>query len=159
MSIPSRLSQYLEHHGTHYEVCRHEHSRTSAETARMAHVPVNQLAKAVLLEDEQICVIAVLPADRSVMPHEVAQLLGRQELRLVQERRLGELLEGCEPGAVPAVGMAWGMETVVDDELEQREVIYLEAGDHEQLLRLTQEQFHALMRGAKWGRISRMSMH
>jgi Ala-tRNA(Pro) deacylase len=51
------------------------------------------------------------------------------------------------------------METVVDDELEQREVVYMEAGDHESLLRLTQDQFHALMHGAKWGRISRTQMH
>jgi Ala-tRNA(Pro) deacylase len=159
MSIPSRLSDYLQQHGLRYELCRHEHSRTSAETARIAHVPQNQLAKAVMLEDDQICVMAVLPADKSVMPHEVAQLLGRQELRLVDERRLSQFLEGCEPGAVPPVGLAWGMETVVDDELEQREVVYMEAGDHESLLRLTQDQFHALMHGAKWGRISRTQMH
>ncbi|NML15439.1 aminoacyl-tRNA deacylase [Azohydromonas caseinilytica] len=159
MSIPSRLSNYLQQHGTRYELCMHPHSRSSAETARSAHVPPSQLAKAVMLEDQHGCVIAVLPADKSVMPHEVAELLGRQELRLVKEPRLGELLDGCEPGAVPPVGMAWGMETVVDDELEQRELVYLECGDHESLLRLTQEQFHALMHGARWGRIGRAPMH
>jgi Ala-tRNA(Pro) deacylase len=159
MSIPSRLSDYLNQHGTRYDVCWHPHSRSSAETARAAHVPPGQLAKAVMLEDPHGCVIAVLPADKSVMPHEVAELLGRQELRLVEERRLGELLDGCEPGAVPPVGMAWGLETVVDDELEQREVVYLETGDHEQLLRLSQDQFHALMHGARWGRIGRAQMH
>jgi Ala-tRNA(Pro) deacylase len=159
MSIPSRLSNYLEQHGTRYELCRHEHSRSSAETARAAHVPADQLAKAVMLEDDKGCVVAVLPANKSVMPHEVAQLLGRQDLRLMEERRLGELLDGCEPGAVPPVGMAWGLETVIDDELEQREVVYLETGDHEQLLRLSQDQFLALMHGARWGRISRQQMH
>lgn len=159
MSIPSRLTNYLQQHGTRYELCRHPHSRSSAETARTAQVPPGQLAKAVVLEDEQGCVVAVLPADKSVMPHEVAQLLGRQQLRLVQERRLGELLDGCEPGAVPPLGMAWGLETVIDDELEQREELYLESGDHEQLLRLSQDQFHALMHGARWGRISRRPLH
>jgi Ala-tRNA(Pro) deacylase len=45
MSIPSRLSSYLEQRGTHYDICAHEHSRCSAETARSAHVPAHQLAK------------------------------------------------------------------------------------------------------------------
>jgi hypothetical protein len=44
MSIPERLSNYLDQHGVRYEVCTHEHSRSSAETARAAHVPPHQLA-------------------------------------------------------------------------------------------------------------------
>ena len=36
MSIPARLSSYLEERGVRYELCPHEHSRSSAETARTA---------------------------------------------------------------------------------------------------------------------------
>jgi hypothetical protein len=57
-------------------------------------------------------------------------------------------------GAVPAVGMAWGLETVVDDELSGNEVVYMEAGDHERLLRLGRDQFAALMRDARHGQIA-----
>ncbi|HET9643174.1 MAG TPA: YbaK/EbsC family protein, partial [Burkholderiaceae bacterium] len=62
MSIPSRLSTYLEQHGVHYELCAHPPSRSSAETARTAHVLPHQLAKSVLLEDDQGYVLAVVPA-------------------------------------------------------------------------------------------------
>ena len=80
MSIPSRLSSYLERRGTHYEICVHEHSRTSAETAHAAHVPPNQLAKPVILEDDEGCVMAVIPADKTVMLGQIAQLLTADQL-------------------------------------------------------------------------------
>jgi prolyl-tRNA editing enzyme YbaK/EbsC (Cys-tRNA(Pro) deacylase) len=49
MSIPSRLSSYLDQRGARYEICAHEPSRSSAETARAAHVLPHQLAKSVIL--------------------------------------------------------------------------------------------------------------
>jgi Ala-tRNA(Pro) deacylase len=47
--------------------------------------------------------------------------------------------------------MAWGIETIVDDELEANEVVYMESGDHERLLRVSHDQFHALMLTARHG--------
>ncbi|MGH8831514.1 MAG: aminoacyl-tRNA deacylase, partial [Polaromonas sp.] len=142
MSISSQLSSYLDQRGARYEICAHEHSRTSAESARSAHVPPNQLAKSVILEDDKGCVMAVIPADKTVMVGELSRLLGRQQLRLADESRIATLFEDCDLGAVPPVGMAWGIETIVDDELEASDVVYLEGGDHERLLRMSHDQFH-----------------
>ncbi|HYP69385.1 MAG TPA: YbaK/EbsC family protein [Variovorax sp.] len=159
MSIAAQLSDYLTRQGARYEVRMHEHSRTSAETARCANLPASQLAKSVILEDETGCVMAVVPADRIVMLGEFARLLGRNKLRLAQEERVAQLFEGCEPGAIPAIGMAWGIPTIVDDELESNEVVYVEGGDHERVLRMTHEQFHELMRAQPHGNFSRTPMH
>jgi Ala-tRNA(Pro) deacylase len=151
MSIPSPLSTYFGQRGAHYEVCLHEHSHTSAQTARNAHVPPSLLAKSVILEDETGCVMAVIPADQTVMLRELGRMLGRSELKLADEARIASLFDGCERGAVPPVGMAWGLETIVDDSLEGNDVVYLEGGDHESLLRMSGEQFHELMRGQPHG--------
>ncbi|HEY3049462.1 MAG TPA: YbaK/EbsC family protein [Polaromonas sp.] len=159
MSIPSHLSSYLDQRGARYEICAHAHSRSSAETARSAHVRPNQLAKSVILEDEAGCVMAVIPADKTVMVGELARMLGRKELRLADESRIGMLFADCDLGAVPPVGMAWGIETIVDDELEANDVVYMEGGDHERLLRMPQEQFHALMISQQHGRFCRAPMH
>lgn len=159
MSIAAQLSDYLTRQGTRYEVRMHEHSRTSAETARCANLPASQLAKSVILEDETGCVMAVLPADRIVMLGEFARLLGRNKLRLAQEERVAQLFEGCEPGAIPAIGMAWGIPTIVDEELESNEFVYVEGGDHERVLRMTHEQFHELMRAQPHGSFSRTPVH
>jgi len=146
MSIPSHLSAYFDQRGARYEVCMHEHSRTSAQTAHSAHVPPSQLAKSVILEDETGCVMAVIPADQTVMIGELGRMLGRNKLRLADEARIAMLFDDCDRGAVPPVGMAWGLETIVDEALEANDVIYMEGGDHERLLRMSGEQFHELMR-------------
>jgi Ala-tRNA(Pro) deacylase len=157
--IPTRLSSYLDQHGARYELCAHAHSHSSAETARAARVPPGQLAKSVLLEDDDGCVMAVIPADKTVMLHEVARMLGRRELHLADENRIASLFEGCERGALPPVGMAWGIETVVDDSLEANDEVYFEGGDHEQLLRMSRQHFHDLMSDARHGHIAKTPVH
>lgn len=159
MSIPSRLRSYLDQRGARYEVCAHPYSRTSAQTARFARVPPHALAKSVIVEDEAGCVMAVLPADRKVRLGDLSRLLGRKSLRLADEDRVVALFTDCDRGAVPALGMVWGLETVVDDEIEANTTVYVESGDHEGLLRMSCEQFHALMQAARHGRFSAEATH
>lgn len=159
MSIPARLTSYLQQRDARYDICAHEHSRTSAQTARSAHVPPHQLAKSVLVEDDAGCLMAVLPADRQLKLGVLSRLLNRHSLRLADEARISSLLPDCDRGAVPALGMAWGLETIVDDELEANDVVYIEGGDHEQLLRLSHDQFHALMSDVKHGRFCGEAIH
>lgn len=159
MSIPSTLANYLDQRGARYEILAHAHSRTSAETARSANVIPDHLAKSVVLEDDLGYVMAVIPADKAVMVDELGRMLGRKSLRLADEERVATLFKGCEPGAVPSVGMAWGIETIVDDELEACEAVYMEGGDHERLLRMSHDQFHALMSSQRHGQFSKAPAH
>lgn len=159
MSIPSRLSSYLDERGARYEIHTHQPSRSSAETARTAQVLPHQLAKSVILEDDTGYVMAVIPADKTVMVGHLSQLLGRKELRLSDENRIASMFQDCDLGAVPPVGMAWGIETIVDDELEANDVVYLEGGDHERLLRMSHDQFHDLMSVARHGHFCKMPLH
>jgi len=160
MSIPTRLSSYLDQRGAHYSICTHEHSRSSPETARTARVPPHQLAKSVVVEDESGGrIVAVVPGDRSVLLGPLSHLLDRKGLRLVDEACIASMFEDCDLGAVPALGMAWGVETVVDDELETGEIVYVEAGDHEHLLMLSGQQFHELMLEARHGRFCGERIH
>jgi len=159
MSIPTRLASYLGERGARYEICLHDHSRSSAESARTAHVPPHQLAKSVIVEDDAGCVMAVVPADRNVLLGQLSRLLERRRLRLADEARIAAIFTDCDRGAVPALGMAWGVETVVDDALETRPVVYVEAGDHERLLRMSHAQFHELMLAARHGRFCGERIH
>ena len=134
MSIPSRLSGYLDERGARYEIREHLRSRSSAQTARSANIAPHELAKSVIVEDAAGCVMAILPADRRLALGELARLLGRKNLRLADENRVAELFTDCDRGAVPAIGMPWGVETVVDDEIETSATVYIESGDHEHLL-------------------------
>ncbi|HEU5294511.1 MAG TPA: YbaK/EbsC family protein [Burkholderiaceae bacterium] len=157
--ISSRLSQYFDQLGLQYEVTEHRLSRSSAQTARVAHVPPRLVAKSVILEDDGGFIMAVIPADRYVMVGRLASLLGRHDLHLSDENRIAAVFGDCDRGAVPPVGMAWGIETVVDDDLVGHEVVYLEGGDHRRLLRMPGAEFVELMRAARHGRFSRSPLH
>lgn len=156
--IPTRLCAFLEQRGIRYEVYPHRRSRTSAETARTAHVSAHQIAKSVILEDDAGPVMAVVPADRTVMLREAAHLLGRRAFRLSDEDRVAELFDDCARGAVPPVGMAWGLQTLVDDELaDKAEDLYFECGDHERLLRVPAAGFRQMMQDASHGHFCKAS--
>jgi Ala-tRNA(Pro) deacylase len=157
--ISARLSQYFAQQGVHYEVSEHRLSRSSAQTARVAHVPPRCVAKSVILEDGDGIVMAVIPADRYVVVSRLASLLGRRDLHLADENRIASVFGDCDRGAVPPVGMAWGIETVVDEEIEGHDVVYLEGGDHRRLLKMPAGQFAALMREARHARFSKSPLH
>lgn len=159
MSMSQRLASYLEQCSARYEVCAHDNSHTSSQTARLAHIPEHQLAKSVILEDDAGVVMAVVPADSRVRIGELARMLGRHDLHLADERRIAQVFSDCELGAVPALGMAWDVETVVDDDLEGIGEVYLEGGDHKTLVRMTGDQFNALMQGARHGHFCRAVTH
>ena len=61
------------------------------------------------------------------------------------EVELKDIFQDCELGAVPALGQAYGIDMIWDDELLACDDIYIESGDHEQLLHMSREQFAALM--------------
>jgi Ala-tRNA(Pro) deacylase len=159
MSIPMRLSQYLDQRHVHYEVSEHRWSRSSAQTARLAHVSPRSIAKSVILEDDAGLVMAVVPADKYVMLGRLGQLLSRHELHLSDEQRIAAVFTDCDRGAVPPVGMAWGIDTVVDEELEGHDPVYLEAGDHQRLLRMSRDQFCTLMSAARHGHFCKSPLH
>jgi Ala-tRNA(Pro) deacylase len=144
MAIASTVSDYLAEHDVTYDILTHPHTATSGETAEASHVPGARLAKSVILEDELGYLMVVVPSNRQVDLGELHRQLKRN-LGLVTESALGGLFTDCEIGALPAMGPAYGLETVVDDELAEQPDIYFEAGDHEQLIHVSAEVFQALM--------------
>jgi Ala-tRNA(Pro) deacylase len=153
MATAHRLEDYMMRHGVRYDVVMHPHSHSSMETAELAHVPGDRLAKSVVLEDDDGYVMAVLPSTHHVRLGKLSRELNRN-LRLATESELPALFADCEKGAIPPVGLAYGMTTIVDDGLAEQPEIYCEAGDHETLLRMNRDAFMALMEHADRARFS-----
>jgi Ala-tRNA(Pro) deacylase len=145
MAIPQTVESYLTQRGIPYEVVSHAHSHNSAETAELAHVPGDRLAKSVILEDDDGFVMAVLPSTCHIRLGRLSRELNRRGLRLATEKSLPDLFEDCELGAIPPVGLAYGMSTIVDDGIADQPEVFFEAGDHEKLIRMKREDFRTLM--------------
>lgn len=148
MEIATTLVKYLADHSIAYDRLVHRHTASSLDSARVTNIPGNEVAKSVILEDEQGYVMAVVPATRHVKIGELNRLLGRH-MGLATEPELARLFSDCELGAIPPVGQAYGMQTVVDDSLDQCNDIYFEAGNHEELIHIKGNTFRKLMKDTR----------
>ena len=154
MTISTKLRDYLDEHHCRYDLVHHARSRSSMETARTAHVSADCLAKSVVVEDEQGYLMTVLPATRRVDLQALGDLTGRR-LRLAHESELAPLFTDCDPGAVPAVGSAYGLQAIVDESIAGLPDVWFEAGDHEDLVHMQGEQFRELTATARRGMFTR----
>jgi len=153
MAMSSTLKNYLIQQGIDYEVQAHPRTRDSSHTAQASHVPGDRLAKAVMLEGDQGYLMAVIPSTHKLALKELFHQLQRR-LGLAPERELQELFPDCELGAIPPLGQAFGVDTVVDEALLQQPEIWFEAGDHKEVVHISGVQFKALMAGATAGQFS-----
>lgn len=144
MAIATTLINYLKDKAIDYDLVEHAHTSTSFATARAAELPPHQVAKAVVLRDDDGYVVSVLPTNHSLEIDWVNEELNRN-LELAHEEEFKALFEDCEPGAVPALAEAYGLQVIWDDDLLYTSDVYIEAGDHEHLIWLDRRSFKKLM--------------
>lgn len=154
MTIAATVQRYLDDCGIDYEVVEHARTLSSSRTAQVSHVSGDRLAKAVVLRSEGGFTMIVLPASRHLRLGALQDYLDRP-VGLATEKEVGQLFDDCELGAVPPVGKAYGMETIVDDSLNEQPEVYFEAGDHMSLIHVNAMAFQRLTAEARHGRFSR----
>ncbi len=154
MAIAITLQEYLDKSGIEYNVLPHTHTETSLDTAHTTHIPPEQVAKSVILEDEDGYLMAVIPASHHIELGQLSHQLERR-LGLATEDELAGLFSDCDLGAIPPIGEAYHMEVVMDDSLQQCPDIYFEAGDHTDLIHVRGPAFQQLMQHARHGHFCR----
>jgi len=144
MSIAPRIEAHLSRVGVPYEIVHHSTTSTSMESARAAHIPATQMAKAVTVFDGENYRVCVIPASHRLMLNWLNRHMSRR-FRLVPEDELEMLFEDCEAGAVPALGQVYGLPVIWDQSLLTLPSVYFESGDHENLIRLDHGSFMQIM--------------
>ena len=144
MAIAITLKSYLDGHEVDYDTVEHVHTESAMDSAKSAHIPAHQMAKAVVLEDDNGYIVSVLPSSNRLNLGWVNEELQR-DLKLATEPQLKGLFEDCDTGAVPALSNAYGLKVIWDDQLKHASDIYIEAGDHEHLIHLKGVDFRQLM--------------
>ncbi|QYY31383.1 MULTISPECIES: aminoacyl-tRNA deacylase [Cupriavidus] len=157
MTMATTLASCLDKKQTQFDTVRHPYSLSSMATAHAAHIPGDRLAKTVLLEDEKGYLAAVIPSTHHLKLSEICEQTGRK-LSLAHEDGVREVFRDCDVGALPPVGMAYGMQTWLDDSLLTHSDVYFEAGDHQELVHMSTEQFMALMSDAQHGHFAHRMM-
>ena len=149
MTIATRFNHYLAEHHIRYQTLAHSHSNSSIHSAIAASIPPMNVAKGIILEDhEGRHLMAVLPANAKISLTALNEELNAS-YHLVKEHDVYKFFEDCEHGAVPPAGSAYHMSMVCDKALTNLDSVYLEAGDHETLLKLDKDAFGKLMSHSK----------
>lgn len=154
MAVAIMLQHHLDRLGVDYEVVAHPYADTGIDTAERAHIPPDKLAKSVMLEDEGGYLMAVCSASRRIKLGDLYREINRR-LEFANELELADVLGDCALGAVPPLGDLYGVEVVVDMDLFMQPDIYFEAGDHEELIHVSAENFQKLMSGAEHASFSK----
>jgi Ala-tRNA(Pro) deacylase len=125
------LTAFLERRGVPYEVVEHERTQTAAAEARAAGVPAADVAKTIVLRDDEGLRFAVIPASERLDMHKLRQALASKGLRLVTEQELADEFDQFEVGAVPPFGSMFDALELVDERLLEHDRILCSGGDHE----------------------------
>lgn len=148
MEMANTLVQFLAKSGIAYDRLPHRFTATSLNTAHTAKIPGQVIAKPVILEDDMGYIMAVIPASQHVKIRALNRLLGRN-MGLATEAELKHLFKDCVLGAIPPVGHAYGMKTIVDYSLDDCTDVYFEAGNHEDLIHVKGDAFRKLMKNTQ----------
>ena len=153
MAMADTVKKFMTQMSIDYELVSHPHTGSSHETAEASHVREDHLAKAVIFKDFTGYAMVVVPASNFVEIKHVRKEFNR-EFELVDEDELARLFADCDTGAVPPLGIAYDVETFLDDALTSLAHVYFESGDHEHLIKVSGEDFKHLLAGVRHGHYS-----
>jgi len=125
------VTEFLDRAGVPYEVVEHERTQSAAAEARAAGMPPTDVAKTVVLRDQDGVRLAVIPASHRLDLHKVKEELGSRGLRLVTEQEMASEFGDFEVGAVPPFGPMLHALELVDERLLDHDRVLCGGGDHE----------------------------
>jgi len=143
MSIPEKLSRFLEERKIAYKVTNHPEVFTAQQAAQAAHIPGRSFAKTVVVSVDGTIWLAVVPATERVDLQRLQKCLGSKKVRLATEAEFSPLFTDCDLGAMPIFGSLYGIPVMVSHELTENEEIAFTAGTHRDVIRLRVSDFLA----------------
>ncbi len=151
--IPGRIQRLLERQQASYRLVRHRPTRTLLQAAAASDIDTRQLVRAVLLADEQGLLMAVLPAEHILDFAALEALLGRK-LAPVPVEQLHQVFSDCEPRCCPPAAAAYGLDAVLDEQVDTRSEVFFEPGNHSSLIRIDGAEFRRLLGEPRCARFS-----
>jgi Ala-tRNA(Pro) deacylase len=133
------LTGLLDAEGVEYEVLPHRHTESALAEAQALGVDPVDVGKTLVVTTPDGNVRVVLTASDRLDLHKLGELLGdgRKSVHLASEEALGRDYSEFPLGAVPPLGGSRRDPVVVDSRLAARESVVLEAGSHDESIRIS----------------------
>lgn len=143
MSVASSITRFLEQRKTPYKVHDVSHIVSVVGTAKKMEIAASSLVYAVALNDRFGVILAVLSSDRVIDFDKLSKLMGRK-LEPATSAQVLSIFRDCDGIFVPPVGEAYGVRTIMDDQLIDNDMIYMVAGDARHIIQLRTKDFISL---------------
>jgi Ala-tRNA(Pro) deacylase len=132
----SPLTDTLDRAGVAYELLEHTRTERAAAEAEALGLSLHEVAKTIIVGTPEGNVRVVLPASERLDIHKVREFVGGgKETHLLAEEDLVREYPEFELGAVPPVGGPKDR-VILDRRLAGRDTFVIEAGAHDQSVRL-----------------------
>jgi len=154
MGPHNHIEAYLNAQGVPFRLFSHAPTRTLIEAAQAAKLDYRRMVRAVMLEDDQGMVMAVLPASHMLDFASLCQQLGRA-LQPVSQERLSGTFSDCESGSIPPLPQAYGLPAILDEQVAVMPQVCFEPGSHAALVVVSGADFvklHTLSRRLSFSR-------
>ncbi len=139
-----QLKEYLDSNNVKYVSITHSTAYTAQEIAALTHTKGRDLAKTVIVKVDEKLAMAVLPASFHVDMNMLKEAVGAGSVMLAAELEFRARFPGCETGAMPPFGNLYDMPVYVDERLTKDSEIAFNAGSHNELMRLSFDDFNRL---------------
>jgi Ala-tRNA(Pro) deacylase len=134
----SDLTSVLDEAGVSYELLPHPHTETALAEAAALGVAPDDVAKTLVVRVPGGYTRVVLPAAARLDMHKLREIHGggRHKVHLASEEDLRRDYPEFALGAVPPIGGGRKDPVVVDPKVAEQETVVIEAGSHEESLRI-----------------------
>ena len=137
-TVHARLVALLRAEAVEFRLTGHGAVTTSAEAAAVRGAELRSGAKAMLVKRRTGFVLVVLAADRKVDWKLLGPLVGGKGARFATEEELREVT-GLSKGAVPPLGLLFGLRTIFDRSLLEVEAVNFNAGTRTDSITMARE--------------------
>lgn len=141
MSIPKKITKFLDSKDVKYRHFTHPQAFTASETAQAQHVSGRELAKSVVVMADGRLMLAVIPANDRLDIEKLSHLVGASSIRLAKEDEFAEVFGGCEVGAEPPLGKLYDVPVWLDASFEDHANIIFNAGTHTDTIQMSVGDF------------------
>jgi Ala-tRNA(Pro) deacylase len=136
--------EYLRAEHCSYRVTEHKPVYTAEQLATAEHISPHNVAKPVIVRADGRYYLCVLPADRRIDIYAVQKHLKAKNVRLASEHEMEYIFGDSELGAEPPFGNLYDLPTLMDKSLAKDKEIVFQAGNHEQAVWISMEEYKKL---------------
>ena len=135
------LTRALDEAGIAYELLPHVHTESALAEAQALGLPADDVAKTLIVKTREGYLRAVVPASDRLDERKLRDITdgSKKEVHLASEDELRRDYPDFDLGAVPQVGGTRRDPVIVDSRVKARASVVLEAGSHEQSVRVASD--------------------